>query len=495
MTGGTTTARFGTAVHARERPDKVAIVAGDRRITYAELDGWVNRAARALADRGVGRQGPSGGTEERARGTRLGIALRNRPEWIVASLAAARLGAEVVPIPAGAPPDEVEYFCTDGAVAFLLDEAGLDAFAADVAGRADAPIDGAAADYVRVRAYTSGTTGRPKAVLRPDFPVETLIEGLVRYYDAYGLADPDEVNLTGSPLHHLAGFSGPHSAQLLGHTTVLLDHFDATEWLASIGREGVTYTWCAPVHLYRVTQLDEQVRAAADVSSIKRVLHGSAPCPPELKREAMELFPPGTVWETYGGTETMGTVITAEEWLAKPGSVGRAAPGSTILICSDDGDELPPGEVGLVYIGSDWGRGFRYEGPDELTESVYRGNLATLGDLGYVDEDGYLFIVDRQKDMVITGGANVYPAEVEAVLLRHPGVAEAAVIGLPDEEYGERVTAVVVTDTDLSADEVMSFCRQHLVAYKCPRRVEFVAALPRDPMGKVRKRDLRASFA
>jgi long-chain acyl-CoA synthetase len=476
-------ARFGVRAHARARPDKVAVVAGGRRITYGELDADIDRAGRALAARGVGRGG------------RLGVALRNRAEWMVAALAAARLHAEVVPIPHGATPDELEYFTTDGEVAFLLDESGLAAFLADAAGRAATPLADAGIDYVRVRSYTSGTTGRPKAVLRPEVPAVTSIEGLVRYYEAYGLADPAEINITASPLHHLAGFSGPHSALLLGHTTVILEHFDAAEWLATVARERATYTWCAPVHLYRVMRLDPAVRAAADVSTLKRVMHGSAPCAPALKREVMEFFPPGAVWETYGGTETMGTVITAEEWLAKPGSVGRAAPGSTIRICSDDGEELPPGEVGLVYIGSDWGRGFRYAGPDELTESVYRGNLATLGDLGYLDDDGYLFVVDRRKDMVITGGANVYPAEVEAVLAGHPDVAEVAVVGMPDEEYGERVTAVVVADSELSADAVISFCRRHLVAYKCPRRVEFVDALPRDPMGKVRKRDLRARLA
>jgi long-chain acyl-CoA synthetase len=193
----------------------------------------------------------------------------------------------------------------------------------------------------------------------------------------------------------------------------------------------------------------------------------------------------------------MGTVITAEEGERKPGSVGRAAPGSTIAIYDDDGNELPPGEVGLVYIGSDWGRGFRYAGDPDLTESIYRGNLATLGDLGYLDADGYLYVVDRRKDMVITGGANVYPAEVEAVLVAHPDIAEVAVIGLPDDEYGEIVTAVVVPEAPgaIDAAAVVAYAREHLVRYKSPRRVEIVAALPRDPMGKVRKRDLRTRFS
>ncbi|MEP6622955.1 MAG: acyl-CoA synthetase, partial [Acidimicrobiia bacterium] len=193
--------------------------------------------------------------------------------------------------------------------------------------------------------------------------------------------------------------------------------------------------------------------------------------------------------------------------LGKPGSVGKAAPGSTIKIFPVDGDdvdgddeELPPGEIGLVYIGSDWGRGFRYAGPDELTESIIRGDLATLGDVGYVDDDGYLYVVDRRKDLVITGGANVYPAEVETVLVRHPDIAEVAVIGLPDAEYGEIVTAVVVRGADPSSvaftgADVIAFAREHLVRYKAPRRVEFVEQLPRDPMGKVLKRELRTTFS
>ncbi len=477
---------LGVAEHARLRPDKVAMVHGDRRITYAELDDLAARAAVVLDLHGVG---PS---------SRLGIALANRPEWFIGALGAARLGAQCVPIPAGATADERTYFCTDGGVGFLLDDAALVDFTravTEVTAEELAAAPDWAPDYVSLRAYTSGTTGLPKAVLRPDVPAQQSAAGLVNHYVNYGLESPDEVNITASPFHHLAGFSGPHSAFLLGHTTVILDHFDAVEWFAAVAAERVTYAWCAPVHLYRLMAAPDGVKATADVSSVKRLLHGSAPCAPSLKREVLDFFAPNTVWETYGGTETMGTVITAEEWVRKPGSVGRAAPNSTIAIFDDDGRELPAGEVGLVYIGSDWGRGFRYAGDASLTESIYRGDLATLGDLGYLDEDGYLFVVDRRKDMIITGGANVYPAEVEAVLVTHPDIAEAAVIGVPNAEYGELVCAVVVATADLSEADVIDFARDHLVRYKTPRRVEFVADLPRDPMGKVRKRKLRAQFS
>jgi long-chain acyl-CoA synthetase len=479
----TTLDRYGIAAHARLRPEKIAIVAGDRRITYGEIDSAATRMANLLRERGVGPD------------ARLGIALRNRPEWMIAAIGAARLGAQVVPIPHGATDGERAYFCEDGEVAFLLDEDGLDQFLADADAASTEPLRDPAPDYVFLRPYTSGTTGRPKAVIRAAGPAEASILGMVRYYESYGIDRPDEINLTASPLHHLAGFSGPHSALIVGHTTVVLDHFEAAEVLETLQAERVTYWICAPVHFYRLTKLPADVLDRADLSSVRRVLHGSAPCAPSLKREVMALFPPGAVWETYGGTETMGTVIPPEEWLERPGSVGRPALGSTIKILDDDGNELPPGETGLIYIGSDWGRGFRYAGPDELTESIYRGDLATLGDVGYLDEDGYLYVVDRRKDLVITGGANVYPAEVEAVLVSHPAIAEAAVIGVPDDEYGEIVTAIVVPEGALTADDVIAFSREHLVAYKSPRRVELVAELPRDPMGKIRKRDLRDQYS
>ncbi|MEP6623207.1 MAG: AMP-binding protein, partial [Acidimicrobiia bacterium] len=311
-------AEYGIAAHARARPEKVAIVHGVRRITFSEVDDAIRRAVPVLAAAGVGGD------------HRLGIALGNRPEWIVAALAAARLGAQVVPIPSGATVDEREYFCTDGDVAFLLDEVGLPTFLERCAAAVAVVPAVDLVDYVTLRAYTSGTTGRPKAVLRPPAVPGDAIDGMVRYYTGYGLSSPDEVNISASPLHHIAGFSGLHSALIFGHTAVLLGHFDASEWLAAVARERVTYSWCAPVHLFRLMAVPDGVRAEADVSSIKRVLHGSAPCAPSLKRAVIEFFPPGAVWETYGGTETMGTVITPEEWLGKPGSVGKAAPGSTI---------------------------------------------------------------------------------------------------------------------------------------------------------------------
>jgi long-chain acyl-CoA synthetase len=194
------------------------------------------------------------------------------------------------------------------------------------------------------------------------------------------------------------------------------------------------------------------------------------------------------VWELYGGTEALFTMVSPEEWLRKPGTVGRAGPGITVKILDDDGGELGPGEVGTVYASQSR---FSYRGAPEANEESWRGDLFTLGEMGHLDEDGYLFLHDRKKDMIVTGGSNVYSAEVEAVLITHPAVADVAVIGRPDPEFGEQVSAIVETRASVTADELVEFCRERLAHYKCPRSIEFVAALPRDPSGKVRKRELR----
>ncbi|MGZ4140597.1 MAG: AMP-binding enzyme, partial [Actinomycetota bacterium] len=206
----------------------------------------------------------------------------------------------------------------------------------------------------------------------------------------------------------------------------------------------------------------------------------------------IELFGDDVIWEFYGMTEGRATLITATEWLAKPGSVGRPMPGARVTILDADGNELPAGETGLVYVQTAGGR-FEYAGADK-TDEAWHGDYFTVGDMGYLDEDGYLFLTDRHQDMIISGGSNVYPAEVEAILHRHPAVADVAVIGVPDPEWGETVKAIVEARAPVGADELIAFCREHLAHYKCPRSVDFVEQLPRQPNGKVRKRELRAPY-
>jgi long-chain acyl-CoA synthetase len=253
-----------------------------------------------------------------------------------------------------------------------------------------------------------------------------------------------------------------------------------------------------PTQFHRLLQLPEATRARADVSSLHSVVHSAAPCPLEVKRRMMEWWGP-VIWETYGGMEGAATIAKPHRWLEKPGTVGRPIRGTRVAILDDDGNEVARGELGGIYYGSD-APSFEYVDDAETTRAAYRGKLFTIGDIGYVDDDGFLFIRDRAKDMIITGGVNVYPQEVEAVLATHPAVADVAVIGLPDEEWGESVVAVVEPAAGQSADDALAaqlveHCRSQLAKYKCPRRVEFRASLPRTDAGKLYKRQLREEYA
>jgi long-chain acyl-CoA synthetase len=271
-----------------------------------------------------------------------------------------------------------------------------------------------------------------------------------------------------------------------------MPHFDAEECLRLIERHRVTWSHMVPINFVRILKLPEAVRLHYDLSSVRRILHAAAPCPVEVKRSVMELFPAGSIYEYYGATEGLATVCPSDDWERKPGSVGRAAPGVEVRVFDDHGEPLPPGEMGTVYF-SPMMR-FAYAGAPEKTQAAWRGEFFTAGDMGYVDEDGYLFLTVRKIDMIISGGANVYPAEVEAVLIAHPAVMDVAVFGVPDPEWGERVHAVVELGTALQTDDLLQFCRQRLAHYKCPTTVEVVERLPRDPNGKIRKRVLRAPY-
>jgi long-chain acyl-CoA synthetase len=301
------------------------------------------------------------------------------------------------------------------------------------------------------------------------------------------------VHLLVGPAYHTApGAFANRALQQFGQTVVIMRHFDAEECLRLIETHRVTWSHMVPINFVRILALPEEKRHSYDLSSVRRILHAAAPCPIEVKRAIMELFPPGSIYEYYGATEGLATLCPAEEWLAKPGTVGRAAPGIDVRIYGDEGDPLPAGEVGTVYFSTPMR--FRYAGAPEKTRQSWRGDYFTAGDMGYLDEDGYLFLTDRKIDMIITGGANVYPAEVESVLFTHPAVADVAVFGIPDKEWGERVHAVVELRSPVTEDEIIAFCRDRIAHYKCPGSVEFVEGLPRDPNGKIRKRVLREPF-
>jgi long-chain acyl-CoA synthetase len=307
----------------------------------------------------------------------------------------------------------------------------------------------------------------------------------------------DAVHLVTSPMYHMSPLSFGYFSAHFEHPVVLMEKWDAEEALRLVERYRVTDTAMVPTQLHRLMQLPADARAKYDVSSLRQVIHAAAPCPIDLKRNLFDWLGP-VIYEFYGATEGGGTLATPQDWLDHPGTVGRPWQGADIKILDDEGNEVPAGTVGTVYMllmGGD----FRYKGDDDKTTANRHGDYFTVGDMGELDEDGFLYLRDRKIDMIISGGVNVYPAEVEAALFSHPAVGDAAVFGIPDEDWGEQVKAVVepasgYAATNELADELLSHCTTLLAKYKCPRSIDFTEAMPRDPNGKLYKRRLRDPY-
>jgi acyl-CoA synthetase (AMP-forming)/AMP-acid ligase II len=346
--------------------------------------------------------------------------------------------------------------------------------------------------------YSSGTTGRPKGIRRP-LPTENgswaqaVLEGAL--LQRYGMTS-DGVYLSPAPLYHAAGVNYTMAVNRVGAATVMVPKFDPEDTLRLIEQHRVTHAQFVPTMFVRMLKLPEQVRAKYDVSSLQCVLHAAAPCAVDVKQAMLDWFGP-IIHEYYGGTEGFaGTMIGPQEWLAHPGSVGR--PLTPIHVVGDNGVELPVGEPGEVFF--EGGPEFEYFNDPDKTKSVSNANgWRTLGDMGYVDADGYLYLTDRSTFMIVSGGVNIYPQETENLLIMHPKVADAAVFGIPNAEFGEEVKAVVqpLDGVDASAalaEELIEYCRANLAGYKCPRSVDFDPALPRDPNGKLYKRRIRDRY-
>jgi long-chain acyl-CoA synthetase len=332
----------------------------------------------------------------------------------------------------------------------------------------------------------------------PSFDPETWVQvfsgNLLRYDIKPG---GDAVHLVTSPMYHMSPLSFGLFSAHFEHPLVLMEKWDAEEALRLIERYRVTDTAMVPTQLHRLMQLPADVRAKYDVSSLRQVIHAAAPCPIDLKRNLFDWLGP-VIYEFYGATEGGGTLATPQDWLDHPGTVGRPWQGADIKILDDEGKDVPSGTVGTVYMllmGGD----FRYKGDDDKTSANRHGDYFTVGDMGELDEDGFLYLCDRKIDMIISGGVNVYPAEVEAALFSHPAVGDAAVFGIPDEEWGEQVKAVIepapgyAATSELAAD-LLSHCTTLLAKYKCPRSIDFTEAMPRDPNGKLYKRRLRDPY-
>jgi long-chain acyl-CoA synthetase len=337
--------------------------------------------------------------------------------------------------------------------------------------------------------YTSGTTGRPKGIARSAPPQPARVTPPSPFATFWGFL-PDDVHIMCGPMYHTAPSAYALMSLGEGGTVVIMPRWDATECLRLMAAERVTTAQMVPANFIRILEVRWQ---DYDRSSVRKVLHAAAPCPVAVKRRIMEVFPPDTVWEYYGASEGMASVISPQEWMRKPGSVGRPFPGVVVRILGPEGEELAPGEVGTIFISAFAGQRFRYHNAPDKTEQAWAGDSFTVGDLGWLDEDGYLFLADRRTDLIISGGVNVYPAEIEAALVEDDEVVDAAVIGLPDDRMGQKVHAVVEMRPGArrDAEALVARLAQRLADFKIPRTVEFVDELPREPNGKVLKTRLR----
>jgi bile acid-coenzyme A ligase len=468
------------ALHAARKPDAVALVCDEREVSWRELHARSNRLARDFASRGVGR------------GAFVTIALPNGVPFVEACFAAWKLGATPQPISWRLPEKERVAILEQAKPALVLGVAPGDAagFAALPAGYepprhlSDADLEDVVAPSRQALA-SGGSTGRPKLI------VDVLPAECDPEEPFYG-NEPGSTVLVPGPMYHAAGFVNMSVTLLLGGRVILMSRFDPERTLAWIERYAVEWVSFVPTMLQRIWRLPEDVRRRHDLRSLRRVVSSGAPCPDWLMREWIGWIGPERMCEAYGGTERIGgTFITGTEWLAHPGSVGRPQGGRKIRVLSEDGRELPPGEVGELYMMPPGGRGstYRYVGADARANAE---GWESLGDLGYVDEDGYLYLTDRRTDMIVTGGENVYPAEVEAALLAHPQVRSSAVIGLPDDDLGSRIHAIVEAEP-IDEEALREHLARHLDRYKIPRSFEFVDSPLRDEAGKVRRSALRAA--
>ncbi len=338
--------------------------------------------------------------------------------------------------------------------------------------------------------YTSGTTGRPKGVVhgRPD--AGRAQQNMRGQLALWGWTDADTYIVTG-PAYHAGPGGWAMAALYVGATTVILESFDALEWLHLVERHRVTRTFAVPAHFIRILEVPERERQRIDVSSLELIVHAGAPCPVPVKRRIIEALAPCEISEVYGMSEGGATRITMAEWLARPVSVGTPWPGTEVRILDADGRVLPAGETGLIYVRPPGGARFHYHDDETKTADAWRDDAFSVGDVGHLDRDGYLYLTDRAVDMVIRGGVNIYPREIEDVLYRHPAVVDCAVFGVPDDRLGEQLLAVVETRRPVTPEELRAFCAEHLADFKVPSSFQLVDLLPRQPNGKVLKRQLR----
>lgn len=501
------------------------IISGDRQLLSEALGQRAARAAAGLSSLGVGP------------GDLIALYVRNDFAFFEASFAAGLLGAYPTPVNWHYTESEAQYlFQNSGARAIVIHAdliAGIQAVLpegvpvlvvatppeiASAYGIAAAPVPPGMIDWSSwlegfepydkpvteapgTIIYTSGTTGQPKGVRRNQPSPEQMALGMRIGAQGFGYANwlsrPDEIIcLITGPMYHSAPNSYAGIGARIGATVILEARFDSEEFLALIERYKVTHIHMVPIMFNRLLRLPAEVKTRYDLSSLKFVVHGAAPCPSAVKQAMIEWWGP-VINEYYGSTEN-GLMVTcaSAEWLSHPGTVGKALPGVDLRIIDGDGNSLPVGEIGEVAARTAGSADFTYHGDDAKRAESNKGGLIATGDIGYLDADGFLYLCDRAKDMIISGGANIYPAEIEAELHKMPGVADCGVFGIPDEEFGEAICAVVqpMPGCTLTEAEVRAYLRGQMSGYKIPKRVDFHAELPREDSGKIFKRKLREPF-
>ena len=514
-----------TSKFAAERGTETALVDAAGATTWAALDDRVNRLVNGL--RGLGL----------STGDTVAIVAGNRSEWYELAMACAHGGWTYVPVNWHWVADELAYVFADAAVvavfadgrfatevaAALRDERG--AGVRHVVGLAHegsvGPLDedaryvgyeslvaGASADEPDEQRlggpmfYTSGTTGRPKGVrgslsgnadLTPDI-MQLVAAGFSRWFPI-----PGRTLLCG-PIYHSAQWAFSFLPMIAGSSVVMQHKYDSAEVLDLVDRHGVTNVHLVPTQMKRLLDLPDDVKRRFDGTSLVTVWHGAAPCPPLVKRGLIEWWGPKIV-EYYGSTEgSVISTITSEEWLAKGGSVGRPVDTVEVIVVDEAGERVGVGQEGTLYFRNRMGMDFSYHNDEDKTAAAHlEPGVFTTGDVGYLDDDGYLWLSDRRIDMIISGGVNIYPAEIEGVLAVHPEVADVAVIGVPDDEFGEQVKAVVqpadgIAPSEELAARLIAHCREHLAGYKAPKSVDFVEEIPRTGTGKIQKKPLRDPY-
>ncbi len=498
---------------AARQPEKIAAVFPDLGASrsFAELDARANRAAQWLIALGL------------APGDGIALLMDNRPEFLELAFACRRAGLYYTPLSIHLRPHEVAYMLADTGAKLLVVSPALAELAATIlregvgagalrvaTGEGLAGFESYEAALARFPAhaalperpigreflYSSGTTGLPKGIRRPLTPWEDRDkpEWDMSWKRLYGFG-PDMVYLSPAPLYHAAPHTYVRRTITEGGTAVIMGKFDAERALALIAQHRVTHSQWVPTMFVRMLALPEDVRARHDLTSHRCAIHAAAPCPVPVKERMIAWWGP-ILWEYYAGSEGIGTcVINSTEWLARKGSVGRPVNGVKLHILDEEGRELPPGETGRIWF--EGGPRFAYHNDPAKTASAYNDRgWASLGDLGWVDEEGWLFLSNRRADLILSGGVNLYPGEIEAALLAHPGVAEAAVVGVPHPEFGEQVHAVIVP-RDPRADlreALETWCREKLAGPKRPRSFEFVEELPRSEAGKLLRRVLKERY-